>query len=425
MRRKLSTVLSAAVVIVAVGEATPAGAVGVVGRPSVATGGAQGNADSVFPTISADGRFVAYDSIATSLVPGDANGENDVFLRDRQMGTTELVSVATGGAQGNAYSNLASISGDGRYVAFASGASNLVTGDVNGEADVFVRDRQRGTTELVSVATSGAQGNAYSQGPRVSLDGRYVAFESGATNLVPGDNNGEPDVFVRDLSTGRTTRASIRPDGAQFAAASLPAVISANGRYVGFSVSLRSGLWLAFVHDRKTGRTTRLSVGMGGARANGNVFVEGISADGRLVALTSTANNLVPGDTNGALDIFVRDLRSGSTTPVSVGPDGAQANGHSLGASLSADGQYVAFVSLASNLVLGDTNDTDDVFVHDRRMGRTTRVSVARSGAHGDFNSENPAISADGRFVAFDSAATNLVRGDTNGVFDVFVATTR
>jgi Tol biopolymer transport system component len=168
-----------------------------------------------------------------------------------------------------------------------------------------------------------------------------------------------------------------------------------------------------------------LNTGLGGARANGDIFIGGISANGRIVALTSIASNLVPDDTNGEQDVFVRDLRTRRTTRVSVGQDGAQADGGSGFASLSGDGRYVAFDSNATNLVPGDTNGTQDVFVHDRRTGRMKRVSVTAGGDQADRGGQDPELSADGRFVAFHSDATNLVPRDTNGVFDVFVATHR
>ena len=426
MTRMFLTTLVAAIAITAVGEATPAGAAGVVGRPSVSTGGTQGNGDSLFPAISSNGRFVAYGSSATNLVSGDTNGENDVFVRDRQNGTTERVSISTHGAQGNGWSQLPTISGGGRYVAFMSAASNLVHIDSNLDWDIFVRDRKNGTTKLVSVASGGAASNGYSQGAFISADGRYVTFESGASNLVSGDTNGAGDAFIRDLDTGRTTLVSIRPDGKQFAETSRPIAISADGRYVAFNLDQpRTGISLAFIRDRGTGTTRRLSIGIDGAKANDDVFAGGISANGRFVALTSTATNLVPGDTNGEQDVFVRDLATGDTRRVSIGPQGVQADGGSGIASLSADGRYVAFDSGAANLVARDTNDDLDVFVHDRQLGLTRRISLGRNGAEGNSTSQHGAISADGQFVTLFSRATNLIRGDTNGVVDVFVATTR
>jgi Tol biopolymer transport system component len=311
-------------------------------------------------------------------------------------------------------------------VVLTSIASNLVPDDTNGEQDVFVRDRETGRTTRVSVGAGGAQGNRYSGVGGISADGRYVAFRSYASSLVADDTNGEQDVFVHDRQTGRTTRVSLDPRGAQFAASSGPTAISPYGRYVGFYVSPERGFWQSFLYDRETGRTTRLSVGIGGKRANGDVSIAGISLHGRFVVLTSIASNLVPDDTNGEQDVFVRDRQTGRTTRVSVGAGGAQGNAGSIGAGISADGRYVTFDSNATNLVPGDTNDLGDVFVHDRQTSRTTRVSVTARGAQAaGGNSANPAISADGQHVAFNSHAANLARRDTNAAFDIFVATRR
>src|SRR5437762_932588 len=189
-------------------------------RVSVASGGTEGDDASLGSALSADGRFVAFDSAATDLVAGDTNGVSDVFVHDRQTGTIERVSVASGGAQGDGSSGLIgfafppALSAAGRFVAFVSAATNLVTGDTNGAADVFVRDRQTGTTERVSVASGGTQGNAASWGLALSADGRFVAFQSDATNLVAGDTNGATDVFVRDRQTGMTERVSVASGGA-------------------------------------------------------------------------------------------------------------------------------------------------------------------------------------------------------------------
>jgi Tol biopolymer transport system component len=186
--------------------------------------------------VSADGRYVAFHSEATNLVAGDTNGSEDVFVRDRVTGTTERVSIATGGAEGNGHSSAESISADGRFVAFESQASNLVSGDTNGQADIFVRDRQTGTTERVSRATSGAQGNSLSGGPAISADGRFVAFLSFSTNLVPGDTNGHYDIFVRDRLNGTTERVSVATGGTQADGDSYSPAISADGRYVAFAI---------------------------------------------------------------------------------------------------------------------------------------------------------------------------------------------
>jgi Tol biopolymer transport system component len=353
---------------------TPAGSVraapGNTTRVSVASDGTQANGGSFTPSISANGRYVAFASIAVNLVSGDTNGVQDIFVHDRQTGQTTRVSVASDGAQANDFSSNPSISADGRYVAFISVANNLVSGDTGVDHDVFVHDRQTGATTLVSVAMDGSEGNGYSEEVSISADGRYVAFRSWADNLVSGDTNNHPDIFVRDRQTGQTTRVSVASDGTQ---------------------------------------------------ANDFSFEPSISADGRYVAFMSWANNLVSGDTNGDWDIFVHDRQTGATIRVSVATGGGQAAGRSQRPSISADGRYVAFASSASNLVSGDTNNHPDIFVHDRQTGVTMRVSVASDGTQTYVFSFDPSISADGRYVAFGSEADNLVSGDTNGRYDIFV----
>ena len=395
-------------------------------RVSVGPGGVQSNGPSYGPAISAHGRWVAFESNATNLVVGDTNGQFDVFVHDQQQGTTTRVSVGAGGLQGNDRSGQPAISADGRWVAFSSGASNLVAGDTNGETDVFVHDRQTGTTTRTSVAAGGVQGNGPSYASAISADGRWVAFSSGASNLVAGDTNGTGDAFVYDQQTGTTTRVSLGPGGAQGNGGSGASGISADGRWVAFSsaasnlvASDTNGTGDVFVHDQQTGATTRVSVGPGGAQANGESDHSAFSADGRLVMFGSSASNLVAGDTNGVADTFVHDQQTGTTARVSVGLGGAQANDYSFAKGISADGRWVVFESLASNLVAGDTNQWD-AFVHDLQTGTTTRVSVGTGGVQGNGDSGNPAISADGRWVAFDSYASNLVAGDTGGL-DVFV----
>ena len=391
----------------------------------------QGNGHSGRASISADSRYVAFESGASNLVAGDTNELQDIFVRDRQTGQTTRVSVASDGAQANDRSLEPKISADGRFVAFGSTASNLVPGDTNGYKDVFVHDRQTGQTTRVSVASGGAQGNERTWYHNISLDGRFVVFSSAANNLVPDDTNGYTDVFVHDRQTGQTTRVSVASDGAQgnrSSSTSEPS-ISADGRYVAFS-SLAGNLvpgdtndtYDVFVHDRQTGQTTRVSVASDGAQGNGITQSEpSISADGRHVAFESYASNLVPGDTNDAYDVFVHDRQTGQTTRVSVASDGAQANEWSFGAEISADGRYVAYGSDASDLVPGDKNTSGDVFVHDRQTGQTTCVSVTPAGTPGNELSSPDSIAADGRFVAFGSAASNLVPDDTNGYADVFV----
>jgi len=402
-------------------------------RVSIASDGTQGNQQSWVPSISADGYYVAFHALASNLVPGDTNDDYDVFVRDRVNGATTRVSVASDGAQANGPSGYASISADGWYVAFDSSATNLVSGDTNNHSDVFVRDRETTTTTRVSLASDGTQGNGNSSYASVSGDGRYVAFVSGASNLVSGDTNGTDDIFVRDCLTDTTTRVSIASDGTQSNGASSIPSISADGRYIAF-YSTATNLVLGdtnntydvFVHDRQTGATTRVSVASDGTQGNNWSSWPSISADGRCVAFYSRATNLVPADTNARDDVFVHDCDSGITTRVSVASNGTQGNGHSggYGLAISPDGRYVAFESRATNLVAGDTNGQGDVFVHDRVASTTTRVSVASDGTQSNGSSDltmNRAIAADGRYVAFDSGASNLVAGDTNSAVDVFV----
>jgi uncharacterized repeat protein (TIGR01451 family) len=397
-------------------------------RVSVASDGNEANGRSSNPSLSADGRHVAFTSFASNLVPGDTNGGYDVFVHDRETGETTRVSVASDGMQANSGSSNPSISACGRYVAFDSHASNLVPGDTNGIWDVFVYDRETGETTRVSVASDGSQGNGYSQHPSISSGGRHVAFISWASNLVPGDTNEVNDVFVHDRATGETIRVSVASDGAQANGESHNPSISADGRHVAFT-SFASNLvpgdtnggYDVFVHDRETGETTRVSVASDGTEANYGSHYPSISADGRYVAFDSDASNLVPGDTNWHTDVFVHDRETGETTRVSVASDGTEANSGSSHPSISVDGQYVAFTSWASNLVPGDWNDTIDVFLYDRETGETTRVSVASEGTEANDGSLNPSISAGGHYVAFGSDASNLVPEDTNETMDVFV----
>jgi Tol biopolymer transport system component len=334
-------------------------------RVSVDSSEIEANYGSELPSptgaiVSSDGRFVAFQSSATNLVPGDTNGTWDVFVRDRLTGTTERVSIDSSGVQANGSSGLygISISPDGRYVVFESIATNLVIGDTNGAGDLFLRDRLMGTTERVSLDSSGAQGNALSTHPSIADAGRLVVLASNASNLVAGDTNGELDIFIR---------------------------------------------------DRVSGATELVSVSTAGVQGNSISEFSSISADGRYVAFSSSATNLAPLDTNLRVDVFVRDRQLGLTTRVSRSSTGVQGNGHSNLPCISSDGRYVAFMSEATNLVAGDTNARTDVFVHDRLTAATVRVSLGPGGIQADDESTEPSFSGDARFLAFQSRASNLV----------------
>ncbi len=399
-------------------------------RVSVANNGSQANADGHNFAVSGNGRFVAIESLASNMVSGDTNGVADIFVRDLVVGTTERITVATNGTQSNGHSEDPAISADGRYVVFTSMATNLVTpGDTNATWDVFIRDRILGTTEQMSVASGGVQGNNISgYAPRLSPDGRYVTFASKATNLVAGDTNATTDVFVRDRVAGTTERVSIGAGGVQGNGESANPGISADGRYVTFFSGASTlvsgdsnGNWDVFLRDRVAGTIERISVSSSGVQGNGGSVLPSISADGRYVTYYSGSTNLVVGDTNASNDVFLRDRQLATTLRVSVGTSGAQANGQSLDPDISPDGRFVTFSSVASNLVAADTNGVQDVFLRDVVSSSTERLSVSSAGAQGDQTSAlRPGISDDGLLVAFWSRATNLVSGDTNGSADVF-----
>jgi Tol biopolymer transport system component len=333
--------------------------------------------------VSANGRYVVFNSNSPILVAGDTNSSVDFFVRDMVTNTTTRISVDSNENQA-LYSSITSsvinndlhpsISADGRYIAFASEAFNLVPGDVYSTNDIFVRDTVAGTTEAISTDSNGnfsksiAYADADSLNPQITPDGRYVAFASYAASLVPGDTNRTLDIFVKDRQTGKTTRVSTDSNGNQ---------------------------------------------GTNGQAFSYNQTVPSISANGRYVAFESNFNNLVTGDSNGMNDVLVKDMLSGETTRVSIGLNGVQANGASGDPSISADGRYVAFKSNASNLVVNDLLGASDVFVYDRQTNTTRRVSVTSEGldaVDGFLGTKSylPQISADGRFVSFLSNGANL-----------------
>lgn len=321
--------------------------------------------------VSADGRFVAFWSAANDLVPGDANFAPDAYVRDRVLGTTELCSVSSGGVQGHALK--LALSDDGRFVVFSSTSSMLAPPDSNGVSDVFVRDRVLATTTMVSLDSAGLQGNGASGALAeldLSADGRFVCFMSEATNLVAGDTNGVQDVFIRDRQLGVTSRASLSDSGAQ---------------------------------------------------GNGHSFDSKMSSDARVIAFTSYATNLVPLDLNGFGDIFVRDAFASRTERASISSLGQESNGDASDASVSPDGRFVAFVSRGDNLVPGDTNQVWDAFGRDRLTRKTERINAALANAEPDGDGGPPSLGDQATFVAFASLASNLVAADTNNAFDTFV----
>lgn len=383
-------------------------------------------------SLSQDGSLVAFDSLSTTLVPGDMNGDVDVFVRNRSTSQTQRVSVDGNGNEASGTSTTPAISADGRFVAFQSDAPDLVPNDTNGVEDVFVYDRQTGAIQRVSVDNNGTEGNGASQNPSISANGRFVAFQSAASNLVANDTNGVVDIFVYDRQTNTIQRVSVDSNGTEANGPSRRPSISGDGNRVAFESTASNlvpndtnGVSDVFVHDRSTGTTSRVSVASNGTQANGASQAPAISGDGTAVAFDSVATNLVANDTNNVSDVFLHDLTSGNTVRVSVNSAGDQGNGTSVEASISDDGTKIAFESDATNLapdLTPDSNGNRDVFVHDRATGMTWIVSDApASNTPGNGDAQSAAISGDGSFVAFLSGSTNLVGNDANGVIDVFI----
>jgi hypothetical protein len=368
------TAVAVLVVFMVVGAGQAAAAAGpaasIYSVISVDGSGILGNGASDQPVLSANGRFLAFVSTASNLVPNDTNQVADVFVKDLQTGATQRVSVSTAGVQANdAVEGFPGVSATGRFVAFASAASNLVPNDSNTRSDVFVRDLALQTTVRVSVSSTGVEGNAASGQPMVSGDGKIVAFMSNASNLAPGDLNAAPDVFVRNL---------------------------------------------------RTSGTTLVSASSAGVRGNAASSDPSITGDGRYVTYTSRASNLVPGDTNLASDVFLYDRATLTTSLVSVDATGGPANGASANAEISSNGTWIAFDSYATDLVATDTNNHRDIFRRDHTTSVTELISRApyTSLVQTNGHSFAPSISTDG-LVTFATDATNLANADTNGVTDV------
>lgn len=408
---------------------------GVIDRVSLtdadgeATGGALG-AVTTNPSISDDGRYVAFQSSTTNLVPGDTNNASDIFVRDTLLGTTTRVSVSSAEVQATGLSRFPQISGDATTVVFDSLASNLVASDTNAVRDVFARDLVAGTTERVSVDNAAVQSNGESQQPITNVDGDIVAFRSVGTNLVAGDTNGVSDVFVHERSSDVTELGSRTSSGG------FPNSLS--GQVGGYGLS-RDGRWLAFTSngdnvmpgvsggeayllDRDTGvldLVSRTTAGVEGNTVSGAGPI-GVSDDGQLVAFVSLASNFAAGDGLLTVDVFVRDRAAATLTLVSRTAASSTTPVQSAlqSATTSGDGALIVWSSTAAGVVTGDTNGTADVFLFDRAAGTNSRVLA---GAQGNGASGLTDQSSDGRYVAFVSDASNLVPGDTNAVADVFV----
>jgi Ca2+-binding RTX toxin-like protein len=422
--------LAGVVLLVGSRPAAAAPQVPASGRLSVSSAEAQGDDDSFTLDISANGRLVLFTSRATNLVPGDTNEQADLFLRNVVTGTTERVNLADDESQVEASTGGGQMSDDGRYVVFFTSDPSLVAGDTLGHADVFLRDRVAGTTTRVSVSDGEAEADANSFSPGISGDGTRVAFASNAENLVTGDTNEVNDVFLRDLSAGTTQRVSISTTEGQSDFSSVGASLDQDGSIVVFQTAADDLIGVNDTNDQvdiyarnlTSGSTFRVSVGVGGVQADGPSFVGQVSDSGTEFAWESDAQNLVPDDGDGNRDVFFRSIGIGGTTErVTVDTGGGDSNGFNSGVELDGSGTRVGFDSHATDLVAADNDGaTQSVFVRDVVNDVTRKVSV-RSGTVLDDDSEIAQL-ADNGVAAFDSDATNLVPGDTNGVTDVFVA---
>ena len=411
---------------------------GSLERVSVGCGSAEPNGVSESPVVSADGRFVAFASAASNLVPDDMNGCADVFVYDRVAHTMERVSVASDGTEGDGASDSPSISGDGQLVVFASQANNLIPGGTGGKYDIYLRDRSASTTGLVTGTVSGGT----SWAPRISADGRFVAFMTSDGALLPGVPEAKMlrEVSVKDLMTGTYECPSFPFGSSDFGLFTQtgPPALSADGRYALFTSTRRGlvpleedrlfGRHGIYVRDRLTG-VAMLGMPRGAgelpplSKCEDLYLRPAISADGRFVAFFSSDDGLVPEDSNWVPDVFLYDLVDKTTERVSIGFDGSDPLNCSREPSVSADGRYVAFVSCATNLVADcPPVAASQVFVRDRSAGTTELATLGADGAAGEACSSQPSISADGRVVAFLSSAGNLVSGgDANGLPDVYV----
>lgn len=398
-------------------------------RVSLTSTGQQSSGGVARPVVSDEARTIAWWSSAADLVPDDTNGKDDVFVRDLPSGSTERVSVSSTGAQANDWSYWPAVSSGGRYVAFYSSATNLAPGDSYSNYDVFIRDRKEGVTELVSAGSGTFSGN-----PSISGDGRFVSFVSNAA-LVPDDTNSAGDIYVRDLHLDRTFLASLSSSETVGNGTSSQARISRNGRFVVFASTATNlvegdtnGKKDVFVRDLKEGTTRRASVASDGSQTNAWTPEEGypsVSEDGARVVFDSKASNLVSGDTNGIIDVFLHDFGSKKTERVSVGLNGGS-TGWGRQPAISAEGKHVVFESGAGDLATNDTNQVEDVFVRDLDLLVTTRASVDSTGtkghgSQGSLNVNGPAVSSSGRYVVFDSTSPDLVTDDTNAASDVFL----
>jgi Tol biopolymer transport system component len=400
-------------------------------RASVGPHGEDATGASFGAVISADGRWLAFSSSANDLVPGDVNSDVDLFVRDLVAGVTDFAVLDSGGHQAVGWSGSPSLSADGQWLLFTSASANLVAGDTNGCSDVFLRDRLLGVNERVTLTWDQSEPNRDCSSPYphgLSADLRRVVFSSNAQNLVPDKTTWWGDVFVRDRVLGTTVRVSTPWNGGEADSVSYACSISGDGRCVLLSSAATNlvpgdtnGCNDVFLRDLGLGTIERVNLTYLGLEANAGAYSAWPSFDARFVFFDSDATDLVANDQNGATDVFARDRWLATTRRVSVTALGGETNGYSWSPAITPDGRFFAFTSSATNLAAGDTNAHDDVYLHDGLTGASVRVSLGGHGMQGDEFCDYATISSDARYVAFESTASNLVPGDDNRERDVFV----
>lgn len=431
--RHLRLLLAAFVVLspVAGTEGAPEGSVWVSLDSNGSVFAAPSGAYSYPPSISADGNYVAFQSLGT-IVPqiqlqdeeakvvrdGDTNGVEDVLRRDLAQSATTIVSLSSDGTQGNHRSYAPDITADGATVVFESLASNLAPGDGNNAPDIFLRDLTAGTTTRVSIGSDGAEANGASSRPAISSDGAYIAFCSRATNLVPGDTGDAAGAFLYERATGTVTRIPLDAGTGATAGCQRVAIDDTGG--VVAVAAVTGGKGNVYSYGRASGTTTPLTAAGDGSSG---FFGLAVSGGGGTVVFDSSATNLVPNDTNRSSDVFTISVGNGETTRVSVRSDGTQLprDSGTSGVAISRDARFVAFGSAAGQVVPGDSNGREDIFRHELATGQTTIVSVSAFGQSANDSSYAPATDADGSVVAYASLAANVVLADTNRQPDIFV----
>jgi flagellin-like hook-associated protein FlgL len=394
---------------------------GATTRISITANGTQADDASIYGTISGDGSVMAFDSFATTLVSGASNRQ--VYVKDAATGVVTVASQSASGAIANADSREGKLSTDGRFIVFQSGATNLISG-VSGE-QIYLKNLSTGALQLASSSSSGVAGNATSMNFTVSGDGRYVTFFSTATNLISGVSGSQ--VYVKDMQSGILQLASQNSSGVQGNGTSDRPVISDDGRYVVFessSSNLVTGTsgTQTFVKDMVTGQVRVASSNAQGVYDNGGPFQASLNATGRYVAFSSSGDNLLSGLSGSFAQIFLKDMSSGILTLVTTTSSGTEANGSSYDATLSADGRYIAFRSNATNLISGV--GAGQIYRKDLQSGALELVSRSTSGAPSASDSyvgDKIKMTSDGRKILFHTVGSNIVSGDSNGYEDVFL----